>query len=70
MKINKFEKDRRSTWDINAEIVSTEFGSFVDWDERFYECPCCGEPVYECDWSLEELDKFICPICEDEDLER
>ena len=37
---------------------------FVDWEERFYHCPECGEPVYEDDWYEEELEKFICPICE------
>lgn len=57
-------------WEVNAKIVESTYGGFVDWDERFYNCPECGEPIYECDWSNEEL-LDICPICgfTDEDEE-
>lgn len=51
-------------WWENAKYLETVYGIYVDWDERFYECPECGEPVYECDWSDEDLRNFICPICE------
>lgn len=51
------------TWEKNAEYVNEEYGAFVDWKEEFYLCPGCGEPVYECDWTEEELEDFICPIC-------
>ena len=61
---------KMTTWEKNASNVALVYGSYVDWEERFYICPCCGEPVYECDWSKEELENFICPICEDIDLER
>lgn len=64
----KIKNFRMNTWDINADIVENEYGMFVDWEERFYTCPFCGEPVYECDWTDEELENFICPICEDIDL--
>ena len=40
----------RPMWEINAEIVSDIYGGYVDWDERFYNCPDCDEPIYECDW--------------------
>ena len=53
-----------NTWEENAKYVEQIFGTSVDWIERFYECPCCGEPVYECDWSEGTLKKWLCPICE------
>lgn len=56
-------------WEINAKRVEDIYGGYVDWEERFYECPECGEPIYECDWSNHELFKHLCPVCEftDED---
>lgn len=50
-------------WTINAEIVSEIYGGYVDWDEGFYTCPECGEPIYNEDWSPAELKGCICPIC-------
>lgn len=54
-------------WAARAEEAYNTYGSYVDWDEEFYECPFCGEPVYACDWNHGELEKFLCPICEDMD---
>ena len=51
-------------WEENARFCEKEFGVFVDWEERFYICPECEEPVYECDWSEDDLFCWICPICE------
>lgn len=51
-------------WEKNAIYVENTFGCFVDWEERFYDCPECGEPIYECDWDNEKLQKYICPVCE------
>ena len=50
-------------WEKNAKKVAEEYGAFVDWEERFYTCPECGEPVYECDWFEHELWLILCPIC-------
>lgn len=50
-------------WELNASIAEQLYGSYVDWDERFYHCPECGEPIYECDWSNTELYEHLCPIC-------
>ena len=52
-------------WEERAKEVEEVYGGFVDWDEVFYICPECGEPVYKCDWDETELTKFLCPICED-----
>lgn len=51
-------------WEKNAHIVSEVYGGYVDWEERFYECPECGEPVYESDWSNSELTNYLCPVCD------
>ena len=50
-------------WEQNAHYVQDCYGCHVDWEERFYECPECGEPIYECDWSQRELEEALCPIC-------
>lgn len=51
-------------WEINAKIVENVYGGYVDWEERFYNCPECEEPIYECDWTSEELKEMLCPVCE------
>lgn len=54
-------------WKVNARIVEKVFGGYVDREENFYNCPECGEPIYECDWGEEDLMEFLieflCPIC-------
>ena len=50
------------TWCEAAEYCEKVYGAYVDWDERFFECPECGEPIYECDWD--EHDWSICPVCD------
>lgn len=52
-------------WEKNAKTIEEEYGMQVDWEERFYICPECGEPVYEDDWGKSDLVEFLCPICED-----
>ena len=56
-------------WESRAKYVELAFGAYVNWEERFYVCPECGEPVYECDWDENDLCDAICPICgfDDED---
>lgn len=56
-------------WEANAKLVEEVYGGYVDWEERFYLCPECDEPIYECDWSTLELTKHLCPICEFEEEE-
>ncbi len=51
-----------SKWEQIARHVRTVYGSFIDWDERFFICPDCGEPIYECDWA--DHDFTTCPVCE------
>ena len=52
-------------WEINAKYVYKIYGMPVDWEECFYICPECGEPIYKDDWEeTGELSLFMCPICE------
>lgn len=50
-------------WMSNATWVQDECGGFVNWEEEFYICPECGEPVYADDWSETEFAQELCPIC-------
>lgn len=50
-------------WEANAKMVEETYGVEVNWEERFYICPACGEPIYECDWTPNELVHAICPVC-------
>ena len=52
-------------WERNAVEARDTYGAYVDWEDRFYECPECGEPIYECDWTESELCNVLCPICGD-----
>lgn len=60
-------------WEKNAKYCEATFGIYIDWDERFYHCPECGEPIYECDWTTYELENELCPVCgfnkDDEELD-
>ena len=52
-----------SEWKENADYVR-DCGGYVNYDERYYLCLECGEPIYEEDWPPSELVEFICPVCE------
>lgn len=47
------------SWVDSAREIETVYGGYVDWEERFFICPECAEPVYEYDWECFE----DCPIC-------
>ena len=56
-----------TVWEKIALQLQRDYGVHVDWEERFFECPECGEPIYECDWAdsdvfVEELE-LGCPVC-------
>ena len=52
-----------TVWEKIALELERTYGVHVDWKERFYICPECGEPICECDWSAEDLENG-CPVCE------
>ena len=49
-------------WYDAARYCEETYGIRVDWEEEFFICPECGEPIYCCDWIDEEF--ITCPICE------
>lgn len=52
-------------WKKAAIHGAAVYGVFVDADEHFFECPDCGEPLYECDWGFDTTNGWHhCPICE------
>lgn len=63
-KEQKAKEREKMNWEINAKKVEEVYGGYVDWEERFYNCPECGEPIYECDWTEEDLLDYLCPVCE------
>lgn len=54
-----------------AEYLVEVYGVFFDREEEFVICPECGEPIYYCDYpsiwdyTEDENDLYICPICEE-----
>lgn len=50
------------TWSYCASYCEKTYGTYVDWDEEFFICPECGEPIYKCDWDDHES-WTVCPIC-------
>ena len=64
-----FQKKKRSyDWEALANYCQETYGIYVDWDERFFMCPNCEEPIYEYDWFHPDMFKheylIECPICE------
>ena len=65
-----------SIWEKVALKVQEETGVHIDWIDRFFECPECGEPIYEEDYNHiddyipDSYSNYICPVCEQEIAER
>jgi hypothetical protein len=51
------------SWEYVASFVEKDYGGYVNWDEEFFNCPECGEPIYKCDYPYISLG-MICPVCE------
>ena len=49
-------------WDELATLVEENgYDVEVNWDEGFFICPHCGDPIFEDDYP--EIEGYICPIC-------
>lgn len=48
------------SWEYVAKMCEDVYGIYVDWEEKFFICPECDEPIYECDFD----DFSVCPVCE------
>ena len=60
-----------SVWEKFAHKVQEIYGVYVDWEERFFICPECEEPIYEDDWRDSDYclghtfeGNWYCPVCE------
>ena len=51
-----------NSWEETARYCEETFGVYVDWEERFFHCPECGEPLYEVDWT--DYPFSTCYVCE------
>lgn len=54
---------------IPWRIMNRIYGAHADWGEYVYICPECEEPIYECDWTNEELRAHLFPVCEFEEID-
>ena len=54
--------ENKMSWERVARHCEEEYGTHIDWDEEFFICPECGEPIYKDDWDADEL--RVCPVCE------
>ena len=50
------------TWKQAANAAAEDYGCFVDYEEGFFICPECDEPIYACDWQGHDFS--TCPVCE------
>ena len=50
------------TWEKLATAVEKNgYDTVVNWDEGYFICPYCEEPVFECDFhKSKECDCHIC----------
>lgn len=53
---------REDAWMKAARYCEKTYGTYVNFEEEYFICPECDEPVYKCDW--EDSDFHICPVCE------
>lgn len=54
--------ENKMSWEKVALRCEEEYGTHTDWDEEFFICAECGEPIYKDDWDEDEL--RVCPVCE------
>lgn len=50
-------------WEFNACYLRRTYHAHINWDERYYVCPFCGDRVYEDEWK--ETVWYICPFCQE-----
>lgn len=51
------------SWERVATFIEKEFDTYINWEEEFFVCPECGDPVFKADYPMIEVG-MLCPICE------
>lgn len=58
-------------WYRLAKYCDKTYNTYVDFDEEFFVCPECDEPIYSDDWREADFTlgrmytgKCYCPVCE------
>ena len=51
-------------WKEIALELEEIYGAYVEYEEGFFICPECGEPVYKEDWDDGDFEDCKCPICQ------
>lgn len=61
-----------SIWERTARKLKKENDTIVNWNEGFFICPECIEPIYSDDWAdfdyicdTKHRNNIYCPICEE-----
>lgn len=49
------------TWKVFLDKIEEVYDTYVDHEEEFFNCPECGEPIYEEDFPRKGT---YCPCCE------
>ena len=49
-------------WKEAASLCEDLYGIYVNWEENYFICPECDEPILEEDWGNHDFS--MCPICE------
>ena len=52
-------------WELAAALAE-EQGSECNYEEGYFVCPHCNEPIFEGDWTDDQMFKdnsVMCPIC-------
>ena len=58
---------KKQNWQEAAELIES-LTEEVDYEERYFTCPECGEPIYESDYPIIHFGHgtMKCPVCEEE----
>lgn len=50
-------------WVEMATYIEKTYNTFVDWEEEFFICPECDEPIFSEDYNQFDSFESCCPIC-------
>ena len=53
-------------WELAARAAEKDCGAEVNYNEEYFVCPECDEPIFSDDWESEDFmaaGSIVCPIC-------